>query len=196
VFASQTSLLFAGSSLQRLLGETAMAQPNFQFIKPRRPVSRVFVHCSASDNPAHDNIATMTAWHKARGFATIGYHYFINKAGAILIGRSLESDPAAQQGHNKGTIAICLHGLAADKFTPAQFAALRLLTAQIDDAYGLGRVTFHGHREVAAKECPVFDYKRVLSLDRFGRLGRLGTVSAPALAVNDNKPRWTSPKAA
>jgi N-acetylmuramoyl-L-alanine amidase len=171
-----------------------MAQSTFVFIKPKRPVARVFLHCSASDNPAHDNIATMTAWHLARGFATIGYHFFITKAGVILQGRSLESDPAAQQGHNKGTIAICLHGLEVGKFTAAQFAALRDLTAQIDAAYGAGRVTFHGHREVAAKACPVFDYKRVLSLDKFGRLGR---VSAAALVVNDNsKPNWVVKKAA
>jgi len=24
------------------------------FTKPKRPVTRIFVHCSASDNPAHD----------------------------------------------------------------------------------------------------------------------------------------------
>jgi N-acetylmuramoyl-L-alanine amidase len=165
-----------------------------QFTKPRRPVSRVFLHCSASDNAAHDNIATMTAWHKARGFTTIGYHFFITAAGEILKGRSLESDPAAQQGHNKGTIAICCHGLDVGKFTPAQFAALRHLTAQIDAAYGAGRVTFHGHREVAAKSCPVFDYKAVLRLDKFGHLGRGASVAA--VAVNDNKSSWNPLKKA
>jgi N-acetylmuramoyl-L-alanine amidase len=144
-----------------------MAQPNFTFIKPKRPVARVFLHCSASDNPSHDNIATMTAWH-----ATIGYHFFITKMGVILKGRDLEADPAAQQGHNKGTIAICCHGLEVGKFTAAQFASLRTLCEQIDDAYGAGRVTFHGHCEVSAKSCPVFDYKRVLGLDRFGKLSR------------------------
>jgi hypothetical protein len=170
-----------------------MALPTYVFIKPKRPIARVFLHCSASDNPAHDNIATMTAWHLARGFATIGYHFFITKAGVILKGRDLEMVPAAQQNHNAGTIAICCHGLDAAAFTPAQFASLRDLCAQIDDAYGVGRVTHHGHCEVSAKSCPVFDYKRVLSLDKFGRMGRLGTVSRPALAVNDNKPDWKLP---
>ena len=37
-----------------------------------------------------------------------------------------------------------------------------------------GRSTFHGHREVAAKACPVYDYKSILRLDGFGGLGLAG----------------------
>jgi N-acetylmuramoyl-L-alanine amidase len=173
-----------------------MALLNFTFTKPKRPVARVFLHCSASDNPAHDNIATMTAWHKARGWSTVGYHFFITKAGVIVRGRSLEVTPAAQANHNAGTIAICLHGLSKAKFTAAQFAALSRLCLQINAAYA-GRVTFHGHREVAAKSCPVFDYKAVLKLDRFGKLGLKADVAAAALPANNNsKPTWTFKKAA
>lgn len=142
------------------------------FIKPKRAVSRVFIHCSASDNPAHDNAATMDAWHRARKppFKEIGYHCFIRKDGSLEDGRSLEKAPAAQEGHNAGTIAICLHGLDEDKFTAAQFDTLRKLCGDINAAYG-GRVTFHGHREVANKTCPVFDYRAVLGLDAQGRMG-------------------------
>lgn len=138
---------------------------------PKRAVSRVFLHCSASDNPKHDDVSVMDSWHKQRGWSGVGYHYFITKAGVIQPGRPLESTPAAQGGHNAGTIAICLHGLAADRFTAAQFESLRALCRAIATGLGRGRVTFHGHREVAAKACPVFDYKAVLKLDRLGRLG-------------------------
>jgi N-acetylmuramoyl-L-alanine amidase len=139
------------------------------FLKPRRPVSRVYLHCSASDVPAHDNVATMRAWHKDRGWSDVGYHLFIRKDGTIEPGRSLEMTPAAQSGHNTGTIAICLHGLAVDKFTDAQFTALRRLCGEINDTYA-DEVTFHGHCEVAAKACPVFDYRKVLGLDPKGRM--------------------------
>lgn len=91
------------------------------FKKPARPVSRVFVHCSASDNPAHDSAAVIDAWHKKRGWSGISYHFFIRKDGALEMGRSVEKTPAAQGGHNTATIAICLHGLEVDKFTEAQF---------------------------------------------------------------------------
>lgn len=142
----------------------------YRFFKPSRPVTKVFIHCSASDNPDHDNIATMDAWHKANGFSGVGYHLFGRKNGKGEVGRSLEKTPAAQGGHNRGTIAICLHGLAEDKFTDAQKLWLIDVCHQINDAYG-GNVTFHGHREVAAKDCPVIDYRSILKLDAAGRLG-------------------------
>lgn len=136
------------------------------FVKPTRPIRKVFIHCSASDNPEHDDIRIIRAWHKKRGFKDVGYHYFIHADGRISIGRSIERTPAAQEGYNTGTIAICLHGLKKEKFTQAQFATLRKLCREIKAA--LGVVTFHGHKEVAAKDCPVFDYKSVLGLDAKG----------------------------
>lgn len=142
---------------------------SYTFQKPARPVSRVFVHCSASDNPAHDNEATMDAWHKERGWSGDGYHFFIRKSGMLEIGRDLAKIPAAQEGNNAGTIAICLHGLDASKFTEAQLATLKGLCHQINATYR-GTVTFHGHCEVSAKSCPVFDYRDVLDLDSRGRL--------------------------
>ncbi|MCH2165928.1 MAG: peptidoglycan-binding domain-containing protein [Marinovum sp.] len=154
----------------------------FVFAKPMRPVDTVWVHCSASDNPDHDNVATMDAWHKERGWFGCGYHFFIRKDGTIELGRSLEKTPAAQGGHNRGAIAICLHGLAPENFTPAQIEALRDLCRQIDDAYR-GEMTFHGHCEVAAKECPVIDYKAVLELDDKGNLG--GNVAAAGSQMID-----------
>lgn len=141
----------------------------YAFKKPARPVTRVFVHCSASDNPAHDNVATMDAWHKARGWSGVGYHFFVRKDGMLEMGRDLAKIPAAQEGNNTGTIAICLHGLLVEKFTGAQFDTLRALCRQINAAYDKS-VTFHGHCEVANKSCPVFDYRDVLRLDAKGRM--------------------------
>ncbi|MGY9046310.1 N-acetylmuramoyl-L-alanine amidase [Puniceibacterium antarcticum] len=142
---------------------------SFIFTKPNRPVSRVFIHCSASDNPEHDNAATMDRLHRERGWSGIGYHLFIRKSALVEDGRDLEKVPAAQGGNNTRTIAICLHGLAVDKFTQEQFDALRDLCDQINRAYQ-GNVTFHGHCEVANKTCPVFDYRNVLGLDMKGRM--------------------------
>jgi len=137
------------------------------FKKTNRIVRRVFLHCSASDNPQHDNVKTITEWHLKRGFKTIGYHFFISKVGVMHTGRNIEVKPAAQAGHNKETIAICLHGLNIDKFTQEQFKSLRELCNQINDVYQ-GEITFHGHCEVSNKSCPVFDYKKVLGLDSKG----------------------------
>ena len=95
------------------------------FQKPQRAVDVVFVHCSASDRPEHDDIAVIRDWHvRGNGWNDVGYHYFIRKDGSLEAGRDLEKIPAAQKGHNTGSIAICLHGLAAEKFTKTQFKKL------------------------------------------------------------------------
>lgn len=85
----------------------------------------------------------------------------------MLPGRGLEKTPAAQKGCNTGTVAICVHGL--ESFSQAALDACRYLCAEINEDYD-GRITFHGHCEVSPKACPVFDYKGLLSLDRFGRM--------------------------
>jgi N-acetyl-anhydromuramyl-L-alanine amidase AmpD len=140
------------------------------FKKPWRTVNRIFIHCSASDYAHHDDVSVMRKWHKQRGWSDVGYHFFIKKDGTLQKGRALNKIPAAQRGHNNKTIAICLHGLKKSKFTKEQFKTLRKLCKEINDAYNQ-KVTFHGHCEVSSKDCPVFDYKDVLKLDKKGNLG-------------------------
>lgn len=138
--------------------------------KPNRKVDRVFIHCSASDHAHHDDVSVMDKWHKQRGWSGVGYHFFIKKDGTIQSGRSLEKTPAAQGGNNRGTIAICLHGLDKDKFTDEQYSAVIKLCQELNNLYD-GNLTFHGHCEVSAKSCPVFDYKKILKLNSIGQLG-------------------------
>ena len=155
-----------------------------EFTKPRRAVYAVFVHCSASDSPAHDDIAVMRQWHLARGWADVGYHFFVKQDGEIQVGRALEKSPAAQRGDNTGTIAICLHGLTEERFTEDQFNSLRDLCAAIDSEYR-GGLRYRGHNEVAAKACPVFDYKTVLGLDVNGYRRHKG--GSPVVAAEGEK---------
>lgn len=140
---------------------------SYNFIAPKRAVSRVFLHCSDSDIPAHDDVSVIREWHLKRRFDDVGYQLFIRKSGDVQEGRSMEVKPAAQAGNNAGTIAICLSGRL--KFTEAQFETLRILCHQIQAE--LPMVTFHGHREVnPGKTCPNFDYRKVLGLTVRGEL--------------------------
>lgn len=134
--------------------------------KPKRVVTRVFLHCSASDKPEHDNPQTIEKWHLARKFKEIGYHFYIDKAGNIFEGRSLDTNPAAQAGHNANTIAICVGGLKKENFTVEQKRSLIALCLHLEHV--IKGLTFHGHKEVANKECPVFDYKKWLDLSDHG----------------------------
>jgi hypothetical protein len=106
-------------------------------------------------------------WHLARGFSNVGYHFLIDREGKILAGRTLELNPAAQKGHNTGTIAIMVHGL--ESFSFESLKACRMLCTSINEAYS-GKISFHGHSEFSEKICPVFDYKALLDLDRFQRM--------------------------
>ncbi|WP_291209039.1 peptidoglycan-binding domain-containing protein [Hyphomonas sp.] len=150
----------------------------FVFIKPKRKVTRVFWHCTATDHAHHDNIAAIREMHRQRGWSDIGYHIMGHKDGSGSYGRNLELTPAAQAGHNAAAIAVTLHGLEKAKFTTAQYNFARDLREQIDRAYTNG-VTHHGHCEVAAKACPVFDYRNVLQLDARGRPAPTMTPTVP-----------------
>ena len=147
--------------------------------KPVRYVDKVFLHCSAASNKSKDFYGTALArtvhrWHLQRWTSGCGYHFLIDFDGTITTGRPLEKNPVAQRGHNRDTIAICCHGGGGNPpnndFTPKQMASLKRLCKRLDNLYE-GKLTFHGHREVSSKACPVYDYEDVLQLDKKGRLG-------------------------
>lgn len=83
-----------------------------------RPLHEIIVHCSATQpNWAHDKSAEwkvqeIRRWHMStpRNWSDIGYHYIIDRDGTIAKGRPLERIGAHVQGHNTGTIGICLIG--------------------------------------------------------------------------------------
>lgn len=158
------------------------------FKKPNRHVNTVFIHCSASDNPAHDDVSIIRSWHTSppRNWSDIGYHYFIKKDGTIQPGRSLEKSPAAQYPYNKGTIAVCLHGLKEELFTEEQHTSLNFLADDIEAAYEPRKIRFRGHTEVSAKTCPVIPYRKWLGLDSGGY-----RVNPPAVGEVEEDPTDT-----
>ena len=127
-----------------------------------RGINEIIVHCAATREGRDFTVEDITRWHKARGFATIGYHYVIYRDGSIHEGRPLEQIGAHCVGHNKHSIGICyIGGCASDGKTPkdtrtpeqkeALLALLRRLKARFPNA------TIHGHRDFAAKACPSYD---------------------------------------
>jgi hypothetical protein len=168
VFWPKHYTLVQNAPIEKNSKGSPMTNDHFNFVMPERFVSTIFLHCSASNSPLHDHVQVIRQWHIEKGWADVGYHYFIRTDGTIQTGRDLEKIPAAQRGHNRGSIAICLHGLNEEDFTEEQYEALILLCGQINKSYN-HKITFHGHREVSSKLCPVFDYKRVLNLNEHGK---------------------------
>ena len=133
-----------------------------------RKINEIIIHCAATREGRGFTVEDITRWHKARGFATIGYHYVIYRDGSIHEGRPLEQIGAHCVGHNKHSIGICyIGGCASDGKTPkdtrtseqkeALLSLLRRLKARFPNA------TIHGHRDFAAKACPSFDAFREYS---------------------------------
>lgn len=100
-----------------------------------RSISLIVIHCSATRVTQDFTFEQLEACHLARGFKSIGYHYYITKDGVVYPGRP-ESEVGAHARHyNAHSIGICYeggldkNGKPADTRTPAQNQALYSLLA-------------------------------------------------------------------
>lgn len=131
-----------------------------------RKIDKIILHCSATKEGQHFTVEDIDQWHKARGFAKIGYHKVIYLDGSVHDGRPLDQIGAHCLGHNATSIGICYiggldaNGKPKDTRTPAQknglYDLLNTLKALFPNA------TIHGHNEFAAKACPCFNVKTQL----------------------------------
>lgn len=129
----------------------------------KRKIDLIVLHCSASDNPDHDNIATMRRWHKRRGWRDVGYHYFIRKDGKLEKGRAEYMVGAHVSGHNSNSIGICLHGNDVDKFTEEQFNQAAKLLRKLLKKYKLGLEHIKPHNYFTdRKTCPNYEIGRIV----------------------------------
>ncbi len=126
-----------------------------------RTIDEIIIHCSATKEGQAFTVADIDRWHRARGFAAIGYHYVIYLDGSVHEGRPVAQQGAHCTGHNQRSIGVCyIGGLDAagkpkDTRTPEQRASLRSLVETLKKQYP--NATIHGHKEFANKACPCFD---------------------------------------
>lgn len=135
--------------------------------KKRTSTDYLVVHCAAT-RPSQDiGAADIDRWHRAQGWACIGYHFVIRRDGTVEEGRELEVIGAHVSGHNTNSVGICLAGgvteadvsVAENNFTPAQFASLKKLLLDLRKKYPKARI--QGHRDFPGvkKACPSFEVK-------------------------------------
>jgi N-acetylmuramoyl-L-alanine amidase len=130
-----------------------------------RKVSKIIVHCTATPEGRHHDVADVRRWHLNRGFSDIGYHYLIHLDGTIEEGRPITKQGAHCSGENRGSIGLCYVGgmskdmkKAKDTRTPEQKDSLITLIQDLIYKYN-NDMTIHGHNEFANKACPSFDVK-------------------------------------
>lgn len=92
-------------------------------------------------------------YHKSKGWAGIGYHYYVRKDGSVYKGRSEEYAGAHCPGINSNSIGICAEGDYNNEVMPeVQKQAIIELIADIKSRYNIKWIK--GHREVVATSCP------------------------------------------
>jgi hypothetical protein len=141
--------------------------PRAMNLQPSAP-TEAFVHHSADPRPeAFDRLAEQKAHMRAiqdfhmdvRGWSDIAYHLVvfqpygnIDKA-RIFEGRSWSYVPAAQEGHNTGTLAVCAIGdFRSDELKRNTRYAIGRLLISHDGAHAIKVLA--GHRDVDATDCP------------------------------------------
>jgi len=128
-----------------------------------KEIRYIVIHCSDSPNDRGDTAADVKRWHLEKGFATIGYHWVIERDGKRVTGRPETMQGAHEQTVNRCSIGICMMG--RDAFTEKQWAALRMLLAELLKRYPGAKVV--GHCELdKGRKCPGFDVQAWLARER------------------------------
>ena len=130
-----------------------------------RHINTMVIHCSATKPNQDIGAKEITAWHKARGFSDIGYHFVIRRDGRLETGRPLAQAGAHVAGHNANSIGICLvgglsqAGHSEHNFQPGQWVALKKLLLELRQRFPGADICGHRDYPGVKKDCPCFDVK-------------------------------------
>ncbi|WP_196007831.1 peptidoglycan recognition protein family protein [Clostridium tyrobutyricum] len=118
-----------------------------------KPDTIVLHHAEAS----HCSVYDVDQWHKANGWAGIGYHYFVTKDGKVYTGRPENAIGAHCPGENDHSIGICAEGAYMTETMPeVQKQAIVDLCKYIKGKYKITKIG--GHKEFYSTDCPGTKY--------------------------------------
>ncbi len=127
-----------------------------------RPIRKIVLHSTYTPEGREHDVEDIRAWHKAKGWSDIGYHYLIKIDGTIEAGRPLDKIGAHAKGHNQGSIGIVYvggmdadHRVPKDTRTSNQMQSMQRLVSALNVVFDGVKVI--GHNEVSTKACPCFD---------------------------------------
>lgn len=122
------------------------------------------IHCSATKCNRNYTEKQLLRDHKARGFRTVGYHFYCRKDGCLTQFRKLLEVGAHARPYNRCSIGICYEGgldeegRPANTLTHAQHRVIRHLLLQLKILFPQAEIV--GHRDLPGatpKECPCFN---------------------------------------
>lgn len=129
----------------------------------RKKTEYLVIHCSATTPDQDIGRAEIDQWHRAKGWAMVGYHRIIRRDGTVEQGRPIDMIGAHVEGFNATSVGICLvggldaAGTPRAEYTPAQWASLTALVRELRATYP--KALLRGHRDFpkVQKACPSFD---------------------------------------
>lgn len=99
------------------------------------------------------SIEVIHNYHKNKGWAGIGYHYYVRKDGSVYRGRPENMAGAHCPGVNSTSIGICAEGNFDEEImSEVQKQAIIELVKDIKSRYNIKWIK--GHREILATSCP------------------------------------------
>lgn len=75
-----------------------------------RKINLIVLHCSATRENMEYTPEQLDRDHRARGFLSAGYNYYIRRSGEIVPMRPPELIPAHVKGFNRFSLGICYEG--------------------------------------------------------------------------------------
>ena len=145
----------------------AIHQSNLKFtetLKKRTETNYIIIH-HTEVRGRHD-VKEVHQWHLNKGWAGIGYHYYIDKDGQIFECRPRDTWGAHVKSHNNDSIGVCFEGnFDNEKMSEKQLEASVLLISVLSLAYG--NAAIRGHRNFTPqKSCPGKNFPMKELLDR------------------------------
>jgi len=110
---------------------------------------------------------------KERGWADVGYHYIIDRAGRIWEGRPIKYQGAHVANLNEHNVGIMLLGNFQKQLpTNVQLAAAQLMVSDVMSKYNVPVHRVYTHQELKPTQCPGRNLQpRLVAMRRSGYLG-------------------------
>ena len=129
-------------------------ETNLQFNSNNSPMKKVEgIALHHSGVSVLQSVEVIHNYHKSKGWAGIGYHYYVRKDGSVYRGRPENMAGAHCPGVNSTSIGICAEGnFSEETMSNVQKQAIIELVKDIKSRYDVKWVK--GHREIISTDCP------------------------------------------